>query len=214
MGTDSRSSRNCFLILKVLPARLTFASPRRSIISFESPRANDTWPGSAGAAIVTTARDEGIFDAAWSTAAPPREWPIAPMRSGSTSGMARSTSTLLLPIILIGLPLALLAFLGAGETHRTGHYKETVRKGLRYLKQIQDPEGCFGPRTTNHFTYSTAIATLAMAEAYAMTGSPLFKESAQRGVDFPRRAGAHAIGRSRTGFSRYRSAAAHAQSNG
>jgi hypothetical protein len=80
--------------------------------------------------------------------------------------------------------LALLAFLGAGETNRTGHYKDTVRRGLRYLKQIQDPEGCFGPRTTNRFTYSHAIAALAMTEAYGLTGSPLFRKSAQRGIDF------------------------------
>ncbi|MCU0728135.1 MAG: hypothetical protein MUE73_20495, partial [Planctomycetes bacterium] len=61
--------------------------------------------------------------------------------------------------------LALLAFLGAGETHKHGRYKKTVREGLRYLKQIQDPEGCFGPRTTTHFTYNHAIGALAMAEA-------------------------------------------------
>jgi hypothetical protein len=80
--------------------------------------------------------------------------------------------------------LALLAFLGAGQTHKHGEYKLTVRNGLKYLKQIQDPEGCFGPRTTDHFTYNHAIAALAMAEAYGLTLSPLFKQSAQQGIDF------------------------------
>jgi hypothetical protein len=80
--------------------------------------------------------------------------------------------------------LALLAFLGAGHTHKHGAYRDTVKRGLRYLKGIQDPEGCFGPRTEGHFTYNHAIGALTMAEAYAMTGSPLFKESAQRGIDF------------------------------
>ena len=80
--------------------------------------------------------------------------------------------------------LALLAFLGAGETHKHGRYKKTVREGLKYLKQVQDPEGCFGPRTTNHFTYNHSIAALAMAEAYGLTLSPLFKQSAQQGIDF------------------------------
>ena len=83
--------------------------------------------------------------------------------------------------------LALLAFLGAGETHKHGKYKRTVRQGLKYLKEIQDPEGCFGPRTEGHFTYNHAIGALTMAEAYAMTGSPLFKESAQRPSSCPRR---------------------------
>jgi len=80
--------------------------------------------------------------------------------------------------------LALLAFLGAGETHKSGEYKATVKNGLKYLKQIQDPEGCFGPRTSNHFLYNHAIAALAMTEAYALTGSPLFLESSQRAADF------------------------------
>jgi hypothetical protein len=80
--------------------------------------------------------------------------------------------------------LALLAFLGAGETHKHGRYRKTVGAGLRYLKQIQDPEGCFGPRTTTHFTYNHAIGALAMTEAYAMTMSPLFKTSAQNAIDF------------------------------
>jgi hypothetical protein len=80
--------------------------------------------------------------------------------------------------------LALLPFLGSGETHKHGRYKGTVRSGLAYLKQIQDPEGCFGPRVSTHFTYNTAIATLAMCEAYALTASPLYKANAQLGIDF------------------------------
>ncbi|MCU0726367.1 MAG: hypothetical protein MUE73_11340 [Planctomycetes bacterium] len=80
--------------------------------------------------------------------------------------------------------LSLLAFLGSGDTHRHGTYRETVRKGFTYLKQIQDAEGCFGSRTSTHFTYNHAIGALAMAEAYALTASPLFKNSAQSAVDF------------------------------
>ncbi len=80
--------------------------------------------------------------------------------------------------------LALLAFLGYGETHKTPRYGRVVREGLKYLKNSQDPEGCFGPRTSNHFTYNHGIAALAMAEAYALTQSPLFKSSAQGGIDF------------------------------
>jgi len=50
--------------------------------------------------------------------------------------------------------LALLCFLGAGETHQSGNYKDTVKEGLKYLKNIQDTEGCFGPRTSQHFQYN------------------------------------------------------------
>jgi len=94
--------------------------------------------------------------------------------------------------------LAVLAFLGAGESHKHGRYKKCVRNGLRWLKQIQDPEGCFGPRDAGDFLLQHAICTLAMAEAYALTASPLFKESAQLGIDFlvdAERPGASAWGR-------------------
>jgi len=75
--------------------------------------------------------------------------------------------------------LALLAFLGAGETHRHGHHKKVVKVGLRYLKMIQAAGGKFDDDMATH-----AILTLAMSEAYGLTGSPLFKTSAQMGIDY------------------------------
>lgn len=80
--------------------------------------------------------------------------------------------------------LALLCFLGAGETHQSGNYKDTVKGGLKFLKDIQDQEGCFGPRTSQHFQYNHMCASLAMTEAYGLTQSVLFKDSAQRGLNF------------------------------
>jgi hypothetical protein len=80
--------------------------------------------------------------------------------------------------------LALLAFLGAGNTHTTGPYKKNVIEAIEYLHAIQDPDGCFGPRTTIHFTYNHAIDTLAMVEAYARSRSKLLLGPAQHGVDF------------------------------
>ncbi len=84
--------------------------------------------------------------------------------------------------------LVLLAFLGAGETHNSGEYKDAVKNGLRYLKNLQDSEGCFGSRTSPTFMTDHMWATLAMTEAYGLTGSRLFKESAQRAVNFVLRA--------------------------
>jgi biopolymer transport protein ExbD len=78
--------------------------------------------------------------------------------------------------------LALLAFLRTGHTHRSGQHTKAVREGLRFLLSIQDPEGCFGPRSDGTFVYDHALATNAMIEAYAMTGSPLFRESAKRAI--------------------------------
>ena len=78
--------------------------------------------------------------------------------------------------------LALLCFLGAGHTHREGNYGGTLRKGLKWLREQQDVDGCFGPRK-GHFTYSHAIAALAMAEGYGMAKS-IWRALAQRGIDF------------------------------
>jgi hypothetical protein len=81
--------------------------------------------------------------------------------------------------------LALLAFLGAGYTHRDeGPFGKVVQSGLRYLKSVQDAEGCFGHRSSGHFVYNHAIAALAMVEAYGMTGAAIYRGSAQKGLDF------------------------------
>ena len=74
--------------------------------------------------------------------------------------------------------LSLLAFLGAGHTHRDGYYAETVRKGLQYLTSQQFPSGDLsgrnqiGQEPTVRYArmYSHGMAGLAIAEAYAMTG--------------------------------------------
>ncbi|MEK7487555.1 MAG: hypothetical protein AABZ60_24765 [Planctomycetota bacterium] len=82
--------------------------------------------------------------------------------------------------------LALLAFLAAGNTHRSGTYKEQVRNALKYMKETQTPDGSFGPQKRGtHYMYNHAIATLAMTEAYEISGrSPLLKGTAQAGIDY------------------------------
>ena len=68
--------------------------------------------------------------------------------------------------------LALLPFFAAGQTHRPGtgrvDYHLTVERGLNYLLKDQDPK-------TGQFKgvgdlYGHAIATVALCEAYGMTG--------------------------------------------
>ncbi len=81
--------------------------------------------------------------------------------------------------------LALCAFLGAGYTHRGTHpFNRTVARGLLYLRNIQDPEGCFGPRSTQRYIYNHATAALACVEAYRLTGSQVLRQPAQRCLDF------------------------------
>ena len=81
--------------------------------------------------------------------------------------------------------LALSAFLAAGYTHRVNHpFATTVRKGLAYLKNVQDPEGCFGPRNSVWYVYNHARASLAMVEAFGMTGAPALRGPAQKALSF------------------------------
>jgi len=81
--------------------------------------------------------------------------------------------------------LSLLAFLGAGYTDKgAGKFTKNVRMGLRYLMQSQDDEGCFGARSSGHFMYNHAIASLAMCEAYWMTRNPRYKKPAQESLNF------------------------------
>jgi hypothetical protein len=74
---------------------------------------------------------------------------------------------------------AVLCFLGAGYDHQTPNkFKQTVKRGLDYLVSIQKPSGLLG--ATN---YENAIATMALAEAFAMTGDPALKTPAQNGMN-------------------------------
>ncbi|MFN3189456.1 MAG: hypothetical protein ACE361_02950 [Aureliella sp.] len=81
--------------------------------------------------------------------------------------------------------LAMLAFLSAGHTHLDGEYRATVRNGLSFLLQSQMPSGDMsGPKQVgnshaiqNSRMYCHAIATLALAEAYAMTKDDVLREA-------------------------------------
>jgi hypothetical protein len=80
--------------------------------------------------------------------------------------------------------LALLAFLGAGNTDKEGRYAKTVKSGLRYLVEIQKPDGNFGNDQMAQYTYDHIIATLAMVEAYALTKNHLFKQPAVNALNY------------------------------
>jgi hypothetical protein len=82
--------------------------------------------------------------------------------------------------------MALLAFQGAGHTHREGEFKETVAKGWKALLEMQDKDGNFyrGGGAHNHRLYSQAQATIAICELYGMTKDPEFKKPAQLAIDY------------------------------
>jgi hypothetical protein len=78
--------------------------------------------------------------------------------------------------------LALLAFLGAGNTPHVGPHAETVARAVRYLVDSYDTKrGVFGQRTFT-YAYSHAIATMALSEAAGFTRSRAVREVAQHAV--------------------------------
>ena len=98
--------------------------------------------------------------------------------------------------------LALLTYLGAGYTHTDGRYAEVVGKGLDFLIAQQKPDGDLRGRSQVVGMYCHAMATLAMCEAYALTGDDRLRGPAERAVAFLVR------GRARDGMA-WRYAPAH-----
>lgn len=86
--------------------------------------------------------------------------------------------------------LALMCFLGAGQTHKEGEYKETVFKGLSFLisnMKFQQGQGSWyvgsGSKGQDDM-YAHGIACIAMCEAYGMTKDPALRDAAQAGINF------------------------------
>ena len=91
--------------------------------------------------------------------------------------------------------LALLAFLGAGNTHLQGDYAKNVQRGLEYLISIQGNDGNLaGKAEMFAYMYSHGMATLAMSEAYAMTGDRRIEPTVQKAIGYTLRAQIHSTG--------------------
>lgn len=77
--------------------------------------------------------------------------------------------------------LALLPFLGAGNTHIEGKYRDVVDRGIYALASMlkSTPDGATGPDEGQYVMYGHGIATMAMCEAYAMTGDQQLRPLAQ-----------------------------------
>ncbi len=83
-----------------------------------------------------------------------------------------------------GTAFGLLPLLGAGMTHKSPGpfyrpYADPVRRGLDYLRHVENDKGDFGQGM-----YAHALATLTLCEAYGLTTDAGLKEPAQRAVDY------------------------------
>ncbi len=89
--------------------------------------------------------------------------------------------------------LSLLAFLGAGFNFDSKQFVvdtvqakklffgESVKSGLKWLKSHQQADGSFGP---DQHVYNEAICALALSEAYGQSHNLLWREPAQRAIDW------------------------------
>ncbi len=90
---------------------------------------------------------------------------------------------------LAATAMAMLAFMGAGSTHRGGEYKKELFKAVRWLVKQQDGQGFLAARCSGHEKmYAQAQGMIALCELYAMTGDSWIRPYAQRACDFACRA--------------------------
>ena len=81
--------------------------------------------------------------------------------------------------------LALLAILGSGTTHREGPHSRTVARGLTFLTARQRADGSLaGEAEFFAALYCHGMATLALAEAAALSGDPALRAPLERAVQY------------------------------
>jgi len=81
--------------------------------------------------------------------------------------------------------MALLPFLGAGQTHKEGKYRATVEKGLYYLTSKMKVQNNTGNLAEGGGSlYSHGIASIVLCEAYAMTHDKGLMAPAQLALNY------------------------------
>lgn len=84
-----------------------------------------------------------------------------------------------------GTALALLPFLGAGQTHKAGLYRKEVDAGLKYLLKNQRPDGDLRGGTMGEAgMYVHGQAAIVLCEAYAMTKDPKLAIPVKKAIQF------------------------------
>lgn len=103
-------------------------------------------------------------------------WHKAPGARGKGDGLGGKSDT-------AGTALALLPFLGAGQTHYEGEYRQLVFRGLKWLVENQGYDGDLrGPGIGR--MYAHGLASIVLCEAFAMTGDEQLRLPAQKALDF------------------------------
>ncbi len=81
--------------------------------------------------------------------------------------------------------LALLPFLGNGQTHREGEYRRTVDQGLKFLLRSMQTQGDVGSLWEPVGTmYGHGLASIVLCEAYGMTRDQVLQAPAQAAINY------------------------------
>ncbi len=81
--------------------------------------------------------------------------------------------------------IALLPFLGTGQTQFQGTHKQTIERGLKFLVRSTQQKGNLGSLWDPHGTmYGHGLASIALCEAYGMTQDQSLRKPAQSVVNF------------------------------
>jgi hypothetical protein len=87
--------------------------------------------------------------------------------------------------VMAATAMALLAFQGQGNTHKTGKFKEQVTRGWAFMLKQQGPDGNFVSKGPAHQRlYAQAQCSIAICELYGMTGDPKYKKPAELAVKY------------------------------
>jgi hypothetical protein len=90
--------------------------------------------------------------------------------------------------IEVATAMALIAFQGAGystQTNLDDPFSKIVRRAWPQLLKSQDENGnFFRTGRGSHRLYTHAICTIALCELYGMTGDSIYREPAQRAIDY------------------------------
>lgn len=122
-------------------------------------------------ALIWLARHQNPSDGSWSL----KDYTLhCKDKTCTTPGQAKADS--------LATGMALLPFLAAGQTHKSkGAYQATIAGGLDWLIKHQKPDGDL---RAGFNMYAHGVATVALCEAYGLTGDPSMERAAQSAIDF------------------------------
>jgi hypothetical protein len=106
------------------------------------------------------------------------EFPRTDAGRASSAGATRSDTA--------ATSLALLPFLGAGQTPRSGIYRDQVARGLRWLLSVQKEDGDLRHDSpSNTAMYAHGQAAIVLCEAFVCSGGDeVLRGPAQKSIDF------------------------------